>query len=41
MKNFENITIKNKHGQELDFDVVTNYIMVFLAGIMRVKLMIF
>ena len=25
MKNFENITIKNKHGQELDFEVVTNY----------------
>ena len=25
MKNFENITIKNKHGQELDFEVVTNH----------------
>lgn len=25
MKNFENITIKNKYGQELNFDVVTNY----------------
>ena len=22
---FENIKVKNKHGQELDFDVVTNY----------------
>ena len=23
--NFENITIKNKHGQKLDFDAVTNF----------------
>lgn len=25
MRNYEVIKIKNKHGQELDFEVVTNY----------------